>query len=206
MKAIALMSDGIDSPVAVYLMAKKGVEMICLNGKNSPEGDLEKPATLVRQIRKVTEANLKLFSFDHHVCQEAIYSTKPKWLHCVLCKRMMVRVASSMGKEKGAECIIMGDSLGQVASQTLANINVVESASVLPIIRPLIGLDKREIEDIGREAGTYEISIVGQKVCPFVPDGASIRGNKKEIDRLEGKIDLSGLVSSSLKNAVEIPL
>ena len=99
MKAVALMSDGIDSPVAVYLMAKKGVEMICLHGKNLPEGDLEKPTTLVRQIQKVTDGELTLFSFDHHVCQEAIDSTKPKWLHCVLCKRMMVRVASMFGKE-----------------------------------------------------------------------------------------------------------
>ena len=206
MKAVALMSDGIDSPVAAYLMASKGVELVCLSGKNSTEADLEKLKNLVRTIRDSSGGSVSLRVFDHFRAQEAIASTKPKWFHCLLCKRMMVRMASRLGEEIGAECVVMGDSLGQVASQTLANIKVVEEAATLPVMRPLIGLDKREIEDIGRKAGTYDISIVGQKVCPYVPKGPSVRGNMKEIMRLEEAMDLGPLVGELMGTLEEISL
>lgn len=204
MKAVALMSDGIDSPVAVYLMAKKGVDIICLFGRNTAETDMEKPGSLVRKLRETSGGNISLLAFDHFNNQEAIKKANPRWFQCLVCKRMMVRVASALGKREGADFMIMGDSLGQVASQTLANIKIVEQATDIPIVRPLIGLDKREIEDIGRGSGTYEISIKDQKLCPFVPKGPSIRGNVKEIIRIEEDIGVSGLVDFSLENMVEI--
>jgi len=206
MKAIVLMSDGIDSPVAAYLMAKKTVEILCLFGKNSTEADQDKAKTLVRTIGEASGGNVRLFTFDHYLTQEAIAGTRPKWNHCLLCKRMMVRVASSLGEREAAEFVVMGDSLGQVASQTLANIVVVEEASVLPIVRPLIGLDKREIEDIGREAGTYEISIRGQAECAYVPKGASIRGNLKDINRLEDGMGVTEQVQKVMATVIELPL
>jgi thiamine biosynthesis protein ThiI len=206
MKAVALMSDGIDSPVAIYLMAKKGVEITCLFGRNTPEADLGKPKELVRIIREASGGKVSLLAFEHFNNQEAIKKANPRWFQCLVCKRMMVRVASALGEKQGAEFVIMGDSLGQVASQTLANIKVVEQAADIPIIRPLIGLDKREIEDIGREVGTYDISIKDQKVCPYVPKGPSVRGNVKEIIRLEEEIGVSGLVERSLEKIMEIDL
>jgi thiamine biosynthesis protein ThiI len=206
MKAVALMSDGIDSPVAIYLMAKKGVDIICLFGRNTPETDMEKPGNLVRKLREASGGNMTLLAFEHFNNQEAIKQANPRWFQCLVCKRMMVRVASALGTKKGADCVIMGDSLGQVASQTLANIKIVEQAADIPIVRPLIGLDKREIEDIGREVGTYDISIKDQKVCPYVPKGPSVRGNVKEIIRLEEEIGVSGLVERSLEKIVEIDL
>ena len=206
MKAIALMSDGIDSPVAAYLMAKKGVETICLFGRNTPEADLEKARNLVRKLREASGGEVSLMAFEHFHNQEAVKKANPKWFQCLVCKRMMVRVASAMGAHEGAEFIIMGDSLGQVASQTLANIKIVEQAADIPIVRPLIGLDKREIEDIGRKSGTYDISIIGQKLCPYVPKGPSVRGNVREIIRIEEEIGVSGLVEISLEKTEEIDL
>lgn len=206
MKAITLMSDGIDSPVAAYLMAKKGVEVLCLFGKNSTEADQDKVKTLVRTIGGASGGNVRLYTFDHYLNQEAIAATRPRWNHCLLCKRMMVRVASALGEKEGAEFIVMGDSLGQVASQTLANIVVVEEASVLPIVRPLIGLDKREIEDIGRKAGTYHISIGGQAECAYVPKGASIRGSLKDINRLEEGMGVDEQVQKAMATVVELTL
>jgi thiamine biosynthesis protein ThiI len=206
MKAVALMSDGIDSPVACYLMAKKGVEIICLFGKNTPDTDLKKVRNLVGRIKEASGGGLSLSTFDHFHNQEAIKKADPRWFQCLVCKRMMVRVASALGEREGAEFVIMGDSLGQVASQTLANIKLVEQAATLPIVRPLIGLDKREIEDIGRRIGTYEISISDQETCPYVPKGASVRGNIKEIHRIEEDMGVSGKVRSSLENIEEISL
>lgn len=198
MKGIALMSDGIDSPVAAYLMAKKEVEVVCLFGRNTPETKTEKVKRLADQIRKASEGAISIQSFDHFIGQEEIAKTNPKWLHCVLCKRMMVRTASTYAKKAGAEFIIMGDSMGQVASQTLANIISVEEASQVPIIRPLIGLDKREIEDIARIAGLYEISIKDQKECPYVPKGPSIKSRIKELDKHESQIDMPALMERIL--------
>jgi thiamine biosynthesis protein ThiI len=204
MKAVSLMSDGIDSPVATYLMAKKGVEVVVLHGRNRPDANIEKVRGLVARIAEASGAKVDLASFDHFPNQEAFMRADPKWFHCILCKRMMVRVASNYSKAIGGEFIIMGDSLGQVASQTLENIRLVEDASVLPIIRPLIGLDKREIEGMARSIGTYEGSIVDQDKCAYVPSKPSIKGNMKAILRCESASVVESLLKSSLDSIVDI--
>ena len=206
MKACALMSDGIDSPVATYLMAKKGVEITVIHANNSPDDDLDKVRRLVRAIAKASGQRLELITFDHYPNQEAFRAITPRWFHCLLCKRMMVRVASEMARRRGGEFVIMGDSLGQVASQTLANIRVVEEASCLPIVRPLIGLDKLEIERIGRAAGTFEISIREQARCSYVPEKPSLKGHLNKLHQLETRTDMGMLLSKSLDGVKEIPL
>lgn len=206
MKACALMSDGIDSPVAAYLMAKKGVDIAVVHANNSPHDNLDKVMALVDAVAKASGGRFELVTFDHYPNQEAFAALKPKWLHCLLCKRMMVRVAAHIAKGRGGEFVIMGDSLGQVASQTLANIKVVEEASGVPIVRPLIGLDKLEIERIGRAAGTFEISIREQARCSYVPDKPSVKANLNKLHQLESRLDMAGLVAKSLDSVKEIPL
>jgi thiamine biosynthesis protein ThiI len=206
MKACALMSDGIDSPVATYLMAKKGVNITVVHANNSPKDDLGKVMRLVRAIAKASGNGLELVTFDHYPNQEAFLTTKPKWFHCLLCKRMMVRVASELATRRGGEFIIMGDSLGQVASQTLPNIRIVEEASSLPVIRPLIGLDKLEIERIGIPMGSFEISIRDQAKCQYVPEKASVKGHFTKVHQLESLVDIKALVEKSLDSVKEIPV
>lgn len=200
------MSDGIDSPVATYLMAKKGVEITVVHANNSPEDDTGKVVRLVQAITKASGVRLALVTFDHYPNQEAFRSINPKWFHCLLCKRMMVRVASEMAKRRGGEFLIMGDSLGQVASQTLPNIRIVEEASSLPVIRPLIGLDKIEIERIGMLAGSFEISIRDQAKCRYVPEKASVKGHLAKLHHLESRLDIKALVLKSLDSVKEISI
>jgi len=206
MKACALMSDGIDSPVATYLMAKKGVEITVIHANNSPGDDLDKVVRLVRAIAKASGERMVLVTFDHYPNQEAFRAIKPKWFHCLLCKRMMVRVASELAIRRGGEFVIMGDSLGQVASQTLPNLRIVEEASSLPIIRPLIGLDKLEIERIGISMGSFEISIRDQAKCQYVPEKASVKGHLNKLHQLESLVDIGSLVTKSLDSVKEILL
>lgn len=194
MNVLSLLSGGIDSPVAAYLMIKKGMRVDFLHfSQNSAEN-------VIKIVRKLGEhskvyldsENLRLFLAPHQRVIELIQKvcSKPK-LTCVYCKIIMLKTAESLCKEIGAKAIVTGDSLGQVASQTIPNLFVEDRAVKIPVLRPLIGLDKVEIVGIAREAGTYEISILPSEPCRAVPKKPATAAKLEDVNF---NIDVSGIL------------
>jgi thiamine biosynthesis protein ThiI len=171
-KVVCLISGGIDSPVAAYVMTMRGTETILLHMDNRPYSDdtgIEKVQELRDRIELVTGRTIRLFVAPHGRNQEIISASCRKGFQCVLCKRTMLRAASTFARKVGAEAIVTGDSLGQVASQTVQNIRAESLDLDIPVLRPLIGLDKIEIENIAKRIGTFEISTRTPSECTLVP-------------------------------------
>ncbi|WP_056935013.1 7-cyano-7-deazaguanine synthase [Thermococcus barophilus] len=192
MKAVALLSSGIDSPVAIYLMLKKGLEVIPIHFKQD-EGKYRKVQKIWKQLKELYPERLKelvvvdVYEYQTPVFEKIMEMKKHKWI-CVFCKFTMYKKATEIARENGALAIITGDSLGQVASQTLDNLFIISLATDLPILRPLIGLDKEEVIKIAKKIGTFDISIKPEKGCPFVPKHPIIRGSLGEFRRIYKEI------------------
>ena len=166
MKGILLLSDGIDSPVAGQMMLKQGMKLIFLHFKNSSN---PKAREKVKALAKRLDKSAKLITIDHIKTQQAIAKKCNTRYQCVLCKRAMYRAAEKIAEEENAQFIVTGENLGQVASQTLENLHVLDSAVRIPVLRPLLGFDKNEIVKAAKEIGTYDISIVRTPACRYVP-------------------------------------
>lgn len=204
MKLVSLISGGIDSPVASYMMAHVGADVILLHMDNGAYGDpkdIEKVKDIARQLEKVTGREFPLYVANHEPNQTAIKENCDSHYQCVMCKRFMHNIAKAFALENGCEGIIMGDSLGQVASQTLRNIKAEQTYLQFPIIRPLIGLDKEDIIETAKRIGTYDISIRKTKGCSAVPVGPTIDAQPERIISFQSKMDFDGLISASLKSA-----
>jgi thiamine biosynthesis protein ThiI len=202
MKAVCLLSSGIDSPVAAYLMASRGAEILLLHMDNFGSSDhriLEIVKDLADVLRKVTETSMPLHTAPYFRMQQRIRERCRSSFQCVLCKRYMLRTARDFSLREGAEAIITGDSLGQVASQTLQNILVEQRGLEFPVLRPLIGLDKLEIEAVARDVGTYEQSIRKTPSCPFVPQKPQTSAEIRTMNREESNLDPQGTLESLLR-------
>ncbi len=199
MLGIALVSGGIDSPVAAHMIAKRGEALLPVYFDNFPHAGEAAKQRALKVIHKLQLAHRSILDpviLQHGHSLETYAKECNRRYQCIFCKRMMVRVASVLGRREGAGYIIMGDSLAQVASQTLQNLYVVEQAASLPIVRPLIALDKVEIEKAAKEIGTFGISTAEQPPCPFVPERPSTNAQLDAILAEEAKLDISGLVES----------
>lgn len=187
-KAVALLSSGIDSPVAIYLMLKKGLEVIPIHFKQD-EGKYRKVQKIWKQLKELYPERLKelvvvdVYEYQAPIFEKLIELKKEKWI-CVFCKFTMYKRATEIARENGALALITGDSLGQVASQTLDNLLIISLATDLPILRPLIGLDKEEVVKIAKEIGTFNISIEPEEGCPFVPKHPIIRGSLGDFKKI----------------------
>ncbi|NJE01503.1 hypothetical protein [Thermococcus sp. JdF3] len=195
MKAVALLSSGIDSPVAIYLMLRKGFEITPVHFRQSGTKE-SKVFELCEVLGKYGKLNEPVI-VDAYEEQAPVFSKlaeigKAKWT-CLFCKYTMLRKACRVGHEIGARAIVTGDSLGQVASQTLDNLLIISTASDLPILRPLIGLDKEEIVRIAKEIGTFAISIEREEPCPFVPRHPIVRGSLGEFERIKERLVREGV-------------
>ncbi|MBO8175565.1 MAG: 7-cyano-7-deazaguanine synthase [Thermococcus sp.] len=188
MRAVALLSSGIDSPVAIYLMLKKGLEVIPIHFKQN-ENKYKKVQKIWKRLKELYPDKLKdlivvdVYEYQAPIFEKLIELKKEKWI-CVFCKFTMYKKATEIAKENDAWAIITGDSLGQVASQTLDNLVIISLATDLPILRPLIGFDKEEVVKIAKEIGTFEISIEPEEGCPFVPKHPIIRGSLGEFKKV----------------------
>ena len=168
---LLMLSGGIDSPVAGYLALKRGIDIDCLYFDSPPHTSLEAKNKVIKLAGILNEysGNIRLLVVPFIKLQEAIYKNVPSEYNITILRRMMYRIATSI--DQNYKVIINGESIGQVASQTLTSINVINSVTSFPIIRPIVCLDKIEIIDIAKKIGTYETSILPFEDCCtiFVP-------------------------------------
>ena len=209
-KAIALISGGIDSPVAVSMMASKyNIILVHLDNKPyAPKIVKKKVKMLADQLRKTTKQKMPLYMVPHGPNLKRFLLAPDRKMLCVMCRRMMYRIANEIAEKEKAKAIITGEALAQVASQTLSNLNVENYVSKLPVLRPLIGLDKEEIIEIAKKIGTYEISIMKEKGCQSVktramccyatPEYPATRSNIYELDAVEKEMDIQKLIKRSI--------
>ena len=204
MKLVSLMSNGIDSPVASYRMSLMGADVILLHMDNRPYTDdrsVENVKAIAERLREVTGKEFPLYMAPHGDNQREIFENCDRSYQCVMCKRVMQRTARELAKILGADAIVMGDSLGQVASQTLRNIVSENIGLDFPVIRPLIGMDKLEIEAIAKEIGTYDISIRPTDGCTIVPVGPITNADPEKVARFGEKIDVDAIARRSAEAA-----
>jgi thiamine biosynthesis protein ThiI len=200
MKAIVLLSGGIDSPVAAYVMAKAGAEIIALHMDGDPFfKSTIRVDKLVAKLREITGQPIPFFTAPHGSANlEEISKTRIPNIRCVLCKRFMMRTAEALARQENCNTIVMGDSMGQVASQTLRNMRVEQEAVKIPILRPLIGMDKEQIVQIAIKIGTYPLSIEGAGPCGIVPLKPSIGANIQKILEAEKNMDVPAMIGNAM--------
>ena len=204
MKLVSLISNGIDSPVASYRMSLMGADVILLHMDNRPYTDdrsVENVKAIAERLREVTGKEFPLYMAPHGDNQREISENCDRSYQCVMCKRVMQRTARELARMLGADAIVMGDSLGQVASQTLRNIVSENIGLNFPVIRPLIGMDKLEIEAIAKEIGTYDISIRPTDGCTIVPVGPITNADPEKVARFGEKIDVDAIARRSAEAA-----
>ena len=201
-KVVGLLSGGIDSPVASILAMKRGAAVTFVHFHSVPlttEESIEK----VKQITTVlshyqSRIHLYLIALTP-IQKEILVKTKEKY-RIILYRRFMFRIAEIIARKEKARALVTGESLGQVASQTLENIAVIEAVSSMPILRPLIGLDKQEIMDLAKEYGTYDISILPDQDCCslFLPKNPATKAKKQFIEAEEENLAMDNLVQEAI--------
>jgi len=180
-RVVALLSSGIDSPVAAWLMMKRGCGILPVHFSTGPAQTEQVEAIIEALNRHSYGWRLKPIILSH---QEILGPTlarlrelrQERWT-CLFCKRLILTKATEIAEEMGASALVTGDSLGQVASQTLTNLEAISYGIQKPILRPLIGFDKTEIMGLARAIGTYEASIHEAHACPFLPDHPLTQAN-----------------------------
>jgi tRNA uracil 4-sulfurtransferase len=204
-RMVVLMSGGLDSPVAAWLMMKRGVMIIpvfCNNTPYAQSAARERAFDCIRQLQKWAPGHqFTTYEIPHGPNLQAFIEICNRKNTCLLCKRMMYREAYEVMKKENASGIITGSSLGQVASQTAANMYAEIYQLAVPIYHPLIALDKTEIMDIARKIGTYDISNRPAGSCTAVPERPEIGAQYDLILREEKRMDIENMVSSALKDA-----
>lgn len=195
-EVMALLSEGIDSPVASWLMMRRGCLMVHVNMHGGRFGGADAEKRVLENHARlslwVPGHPLDLQVVEMEPFFEAITALKEPRYRCVLCKRFMLRVASILAKERRAAALVSGDNLGQVASQTLANMAVIAPAATVPVLRPLIGFDKEETVGRARAIGTFEAH-PGEIGCSVAPRYPSTAAPAETIEKIEREIGAEGL-------------
>ena len=206
-KALLMLSGGIDSPVSGYLTMKRGVELNYLYFESRPHTSIEARNKVISLARKLEKYNMngKLFAVNFTKIQEAIYKNlDPDYLITIM-RRRMYEIAEKLAKKNNCLAIVNGESVGQVASQTLKSMIAVNDVTNYPILRPLCSFDKLDIIEIAKKIDTYDISILPYEDCctVFVPRHPVINPNLKHIYSEENKFDFTQLVNEAV-DSVEI--
>jgi len=227
-KAICLLSDGFDSPIATYLIERQGIEVIGLNFNNSPfimlsKKELKKTydnknnpinsqfkSPIYNIAQKLVDSfrlqtSFSLYQMDHgNDLAKIISQVEYQKIICVLCKRLMLRKAERIAEKENADYIVTGEILGEQASQTIINLINIESAlKSKKLIRPNIGLNKKEIISMSREIGTYQFSEMGAKfTCSAVQNKPSTSASSQSILNSEEKLHIDLMINESLKSIV----
>lgn len=210
-KGLLLLSGGIDSPVAGYMMAKRGMTVDCLHFHSYPYTNMQAKEKVVDLAKILSEftCGTKLYTVSVTHIQEQIHEKCKPELMITLLRRFMYRIAERHALRIGAQCIVTGESLGQVASQTIEGVTSSNSVvEKLPVLRPLIGFDKNEIIEKSIKMNAYETSILPFEDCctVFLPDFPAIRPKLSEIEKEERKLDVEGLIEEAFATIEKIVL
>ena len=203
-RAVSLLSGGIDSPVASYMMAKRGVQLEMIHFASPPytsEQAREKVLQLARELVPWC-GRLTVHVVPFAEIQEEIRRSCPEDHFTLIMRRFMMRLADALAHELGCGALVTGECLGQVASQTMAALAVSEDAATLPVLRPLIGMDKEEIVRIARHIGTFDTSILPYEDCctVFTPRHPKTKPHVEEVREMEQALDVVGLVQRAMEN------
>ena len=201
-RVLCLISGGFDSPVAAWHAQKRGCEVHFVTFHSHPfigEPARKKVLDLVRVLARY-QPRTELHVVPFAACQLAIRALGHESYRTVLYRRMMQRIATALAAESGALALVTGDSLGQVASQTLENLTCIGAAAGLPVLRPLIGFDKQETIALARRIGTHDLSALQEPDCCtlFMPSRPVIRGRVETCEELEARLDVAALVEQAL--------
>ena len=208
-KGLLLLSGGIDSPVAGHMMAKRGMNVDCLHFHSYPYTNMQAKEKVVELAKILSEytGGTKLYTVKVTHIQEAIHEKCKPELMITLLRRFMYRIAERHALRIKAQCLITGESLGQVASQTIEGMTSSNSVvEKLPVLRPLVGFDKNEIIERSVKMGAYETSILPFEDCctVFLPDFPAIRPKLVDILREESKLDVEGLIAEAFESIEKI--
>ena len=204
-RAALLISGGIDSPVAGYMMAKRGLELCAVHFASPPytsERAEQKVHSLLRQVSKYS-GRISLFVIPFTETQEMIKDNCPEDIFTVIMRRMMMRVAQIVAEKQNAGALITGESVGQVASQTMPAIACTDNVCEMPVFRPLIGMDKDEVVAISRKIETFDISILPYEDCctVFTPKHPKTKPTIEYVEECEKALDVDRLVKEAAENA-----
>jgi thiamine biosynthesis protein ThiI len=204
MKFVSLISSGIDSPVASYLSSKKADDMILIHADINPftdEKEINKFLRIAIHLKKISHCKIKLYLISHGNSLALFKKQCNNRLTCIFCKRMILRYAERIAENEKAHAIITGDCLGQVASQTLKNIQVIDIVVNIPILRPLIGFDKEDIIRVAKKIGTYKLSILPSQLCTAVPNKPVTQAKIEKILEEEKKINITTLLNQAIEDS-----
>ena len=209
-KGMLMLSGGIDSPVAGYLAMKRGIKLECIYFDSPPHTSKE-ALNKVKELASILSTyqnDIKLHIIHFTEIQEQIYKNCPKEYMITIMRRQMYRIAELLARRENCKCIINGESIGQVASQTLTSISTINEVITTPVIRPVCCLDKLEIIDIAKKIDTYETSILPYEDCCtiFVPEHPVINPERKLARTYEEALDFRTLNLQSVKNKNTIKL
>jgi len=206
-KALFLVSGGIDSPVAAWLLMRKGVAAVFAYFDNYPLCDQEAENIAMSAIKRVCEQagveSARVYVISHSPDLQDILSKCPVKYACILSRRIMFRVSEKIALKEGCQAIVTGDALGQKASQTLQNIVAADSVvNGVQILRPLVGMNKLQIERCAKRIGTYPISIrPGVATCGVPTDNPSTSAKRERLTEAESALNLEAMVKRDLDEA-----
>jgi len=207
-KGIVMLSGGIDSPVATYMMAKRGMTLRAVHFHSFPYTSMQarqKVLNLAKIVKKYTlRMTVDVVSFTE--IQTQIHEKCPEEYMITIMRRFMMRIAERLARQNGAGTVITGESLGQVASQTLESITSTNSVATIPVFRPLIGFDKDDIIEIAQKIGTYDTSILPYEDCCtiFLPKRPVTKPRLSAVEKVESALDVDTLVENALQNVETI--
>jgi thiamine biosynthesis protein ThiI len=208
--AVTLLSGGIDSPVSSYMIAKRGVTLIPVHFFSFPYTSEQAKEKVVELTKILTgycgRLTLEIVPFTR--IQEEIRRNCPESLFTIIMRRFMMRIAQKIAEYCGCRAIVTGENLGQVASQTMEAMAVTEECVALPVLRPLIGMDKEEIVTLARKIGTFDTSILPYEDCCtiFTPRHPRTKPKLEEVIKAEAKLDIENLIEEAVNNIERVRL
>ena len=209
-KAVSLLSGGIDSPVASWMMAKRGVALEMVHFFSYPYTSPEAKEKVLELARLLTPwcGRLVVHVVPFTQIQEELRRQCPESLFTLLMRRFMMRIAERVAQRVGAEGLVTGESLGQVASQTMQAMAVTGQVCTLPVFRPVVGMDKEEIVRTARKIGTFATSILPYEDCctVFTPRHPKTRPHLDEIQEAEAALDVEGLIQAAMEGIERVVL